>query len=212
MFVCCHDFNVTFFSADCTERPHARIHICAHTRAHTKMNECTDLPLQQQLQHVIRWCGTCPCSKVPDTWMWEHVNDSCIMRNETHTRAKHTMHSRKHPLRLQPQHYTFRSGHYLVQCDCKCTPRFAAKVLSARSRPWGKMTYFINVYCTDKVGFLKRMRILSGIKFLRRPQDWFLRPKIERFFLERFFERNFVVIHTGSWTGICKVSRLCHWY
>jgi len=21
-----------------------------------------------------------------------------------------------------------------------------------------------------------------------------------------------IVIHTGSWTGICKVSRLCHWY
>jgi len=21
-----------------------------------------------------------------------------------------------------------------------------------------------------------------------------------------------LVIHTGSWTGVCKVSRLCHWY
>jgi len=21
-----------------------------------------------------------------------------------------------------------------------------------------------------------------------------------------------IVIHTGSWTGVCKVSRLCHWY
>ena len=27
-----------------------------------------------------------------------------------------------------------------------------------------------------------------------------------------FTGANLVVIQTGSWTGVCKVSRLCHWY
>jgi len=140
VFVCCHDLKCHIFQRWFHWTP-ARTNSRAFTYMHA--HTCTDLPLQQQLQHVIRWRGTCPCSKVPDTCMQEHVNDFCIMTNKTYSRAKYTMHSPNHPLRLQPPHYTHARRHYLPPMRLQMHPwirlQGSFRMTSGHEAKWIKM-------------------------------------------------------------------------